>query len=190
MKRISLTGLVALLALASVAPAAADAATRLRQVQVGLGSTPMSPPTGTLTLRFVFKNTSRHRNKFTPRRLTRIDFSNVPLQCMNSAGTGSTELSFTRTLDVAVKVMKTPQPAGKKPKPGRYAFRFSYTFTDFSGSVRGTIDKSNRAKKPRAPRSQGTLSIADLDADADHRNCNSDGLRQWGGLPLTGVPAS
>jgi hypothetical protein len=108
---------------------------------------------------------------------------------MNDPGQGTSRLSFTRTLDVAVKVTKAPQPAGKKPKPGRYAFRFSYTFTDFSGTVRGTIDKPNRGKKPRAPRSQGTLSITDLDANPGHTNCTSNGLKQWGGLPLTGPGA-
>jgi len=185
MKRTLTFAFVLLLSAALLAPAA-GAATRIRQVQVEMGS---SPP-GALTLRFVLENTALRKNKFTPRRLTRIDFSSVPLQCMNAAGTGTTQLLFSRTLDVTVKVTKAPQPAGKKPKPGRYAFRFSYDFSGFTGLVRGTIDKSNRAKKPRAPRSQGTLSITDLDADPDHRDCNSDGLRQWGGLPLTGVPAT
>src|SRR5215470_4026534 len=119
MKRTLTFAFVLLLSAALLAPAA-GAATRIRQVQVEMGS---SPP-GALTLR----------------RLTRIDFSSVPLQCMNAAGTGTTQLLFSRTVDVTVKVTKAPQPAGKKPKPGRYAFRFSYDFTGFTGLVRGTID--------------------------------------------------
>jgi hypothetical protein len=190
MKRALLIGLTSLLAPALLVPAAQGAA-RLRQVQVPISLSPSSPtPSGTLTLRFVFKNKPRAKNKFTPRQLTRIDFSKVPLQCMNSSGNGTSQLLLTRVLDVVVKVTKAPQPAGKKPKPGRYAFRFSYSFTDFTGTLRGTIDKPNGAKKPREPRSQGTLSITDLDADPGHVNCNSNGLKQWGGLPLTGVPAT
>lgn len=184
MNRTLVIGLIALLAPALLAPAA-DAATRIRQVQVEIGSSPFNPTTGPLTLRFVLKNTPRMKNKFTPRQLTRIDFSNVPLLCMNNPGEGTSQLLFTRTLDVAVKLTKAPQPAGKKPKPGRFAFRFSYAFTDFSGSVRGTIDKSNHVSKPRSPRSQGTLSITDLDAGPGHTNCSTNGLKQWGGLPLT-----
>lgn len=186
MKRAPIIGLVSLLALALVVPAA-GAATQLRQVQVEIGGSPIppSPPPGTLTLRFVFKNTPQRKNKFTPRQLTRIDFSAVPLFCMNNPGEGGSELFFTRTVDVAVKLTKAPQPAGKKPKPGRYAFRFSHTFTDFTGTVRGTIDKSNHGTKPRAPRSQGTLEITELDFGPGHTNCATNGLKQWGGVPLT-----
>jgi hypothetical protein len=189
MKHLPMIGFASLLALGLIAPAA-GAATQIRQVRVPIDASPGTTPPpspGTLTLRFVFKNTTQRKRRFTPRRLTRIDFSNVPLDCMNDAGTGTSQLLYTRSLDVAVRVTKAPQPAGKKPKPGRYAFRFGYAFTDFSGTVRGTIDKSNRAKKPRSPRSQGTLSITDLDGGPGHRHCNSDGLRQWGGLPLTGA---
>jgi hypothetical protein len=188
MKRALAIGILSLFALALIVPCA-QGATRIREVRVPIDASPTSPPTppGTLTLRFVFKNKPRTKNKFTPRQLIRIDFSNVPLLCMNEPGQGTSRLLFTRTLDVAVKLTKAPQPAGKKPKPGRYAFRFSYTFTDFTGTVRGTIDKPNRGKKPRAPRSQGTLSITDLDANPGHTNCTSNGLKQWGGLPLTGV---
>ena len=37
----------------------------------------------------------------------------------------------------------------------------------------------------RRLRSQGTLQITDLDADPEHRDCATDGLNQWGGLPVT-----
>jgi hypothetical protein len=186
MKRAPIIGLVSLLALALVVPAA-GAATRLRQVQVEIGGSPIppSPPPGTLTMRFVFKNTPQRKRKFTPRLLTRIDFSNVPLSCENGQGTGTSQLLFTRTIDVSVKLKKVPPPSGKPPKPGRFAFRFAYTFTDFSGTLGSTIDKSNRAPKPRAPRSQGSLRITDLDAGPDQVNCATNGLKQWGGAPLT-----
>jgi hypothetical protein len=140
-------------------------------------------PGGTLTLDFPFKNKRTTKRKFTPRQLTRIDFAQVRLECMNAAGNGTTVLLLTTTMQTAVKVIKAPQPAGKKPKPNRYAFRFSYSFPTFTGSLRGTIDKANHG--PRRLRSQGTLSIEDLDADADHRNCSTQGPKQWGGLPLT-----
>ena len=188
MKRTLTGGLISLLALGLLVPAA-GAATRLRQVQVEIGTSPTMPPTppGTLTLRFVLKNKPGTKNKFTPRQLTRIDFSSVPLSCSNNTGEGTSRLLLTRTLDVAVKLTKAPQPAGRNPKPGRYAFRFSYSFTDFSGTVRGTIDKPNPGMKPRAPRSQGTLEITDLDFDPGHTNCSTNGLKQWGGLPLSGA---
>ena len=107
----------------------------------------------------------------------------MPLQCFNGAGTGTTRLALTTTFQTTVKLTKAPQPAGKKPKPNRFAFRFSYDFQTFTGTLRGTIDKANHG--PRRLRSQGTLSITDLDADADHVNCNSNGLKQWGGLPVS-----
>lgn len=192
MKRAFAIGLVSLFVAALLAPPA-DAATRIRQVQVEIGSSPSTtPPTpqGTLTLRFLFKNKPKTKNKFTPRQLVRIDFSNVPLFCMNDPGAGTSRLIFTRTLDVAVKLRKVPPPSGKKAQPGRYAFRFSYSFADFSGSLGSTIDKPNTGKQPRAPRSQGSLNIADLDAGPGRTNCSSNGLRQWGGLQLTGAPAT
>jgi hypothetical protein len=188
MKHLALIGLV-LLALFGLTAPAAGAATQVRQARIPIDSSPTTPPTppGTLTLRFVFKNTAQRKRKFTPRRLTRIDFSNVPLACMNNPGEGGSQLLFTRTLDVAVKLMKAPQPAGKKPKPGRFAFRFVYAFSDFAGTLSGTIDKSNHVPKPRAPRSQGSLRITDLDAGPGHTNCATNGLKQWGGVRLTGA---
>ena len=60
---------------------------------------------------------------------------------------------------------------------------FAYTFQAFTGTLRGTIDRSNHG--PRRLRSQGTLQITDLDADPEQRDCATDGLNQWGGLPVT-----
>jgi hypothetical protein len=174
-------GLAGLLTVALIAPAA-HAATQLRQVRVPVGNSTATPP-GTLSLDFVFQNKRTDKRRFTPRRLTRIDFAEVPLTCMNAAGTGTTQLLLTTTFQTAIKVTKAPQPAGKKPKPNRFAFRFAYSFQAFTGSVRGTIDKPNHG--PRRLRSQGTLSITDLDADPDHRDCSTNGLKQWGGLPVT-----
>lgn len=180
--RLIIGGFAALLVAALIAPAA-QGATQLRQVRVPISTTITTPPTGTLTLDFVFKNKRADKRKFTPRQLTRIDFAQVPLQCFNSAGTGTTQLPLTTTLQTSVKLTKAPNPSGKKPKPNRFAFRFSYVFPSFTGTVRGTIDKPNHG--PRRLRSQGTLQIVDLDADPDHVNCNSNGLKQWGGLPVS-----
>jgi hypothetical protein len=185
MRRALIIGFVSLLALALLVPAA-EAASQLRQVRVEIPSSPTAPPTppGTLTLRFVFKNKAR-TPKFTPRQLIRIDFSNVPLRCANNAGEPTSQLLLTRTLNVAVKLMKVPPPSGKKPKPGRYAFRFAYSFADFDGTLRSTIDKPNRGSGPRPTRSQGSLTINDLDAGPGQTNCSTTGPKSWGGIPLS-----
>jgi hypothetical protein len=186
MRRGLLIGLAAVLAASVLAPAT-QAATQLRQVQVPIPGPSTAPPTpaGTLTLDFVFKNKRTTKRKFTPRQLTRIDFGQVPLSCTNASGNGTSTLLLTTTMQTAVKLTKAPQPSGKMPKPGRYAFRFSHSFPTFTGTVRGTIDKPNHG--PRRLRSQGTLSIQDLDADPSHMNCSTGGLKQWGGLPVTRI---
>jgi hypothetical protein len=178
-------GVVALLAIGLVAPIA-DAATQLRRVQVpipGSATNPPSPP-GTLTLDFVFKNKRTSKRKFTPRQLTRIDFAQVPLSCANEPGEPASVLFFNTTLNTNVKLTKVPPPGGKKPKPGRYAFRFSYVFPTFTGTLGSTIDKPNRPGK-RPLRSQGTLNVTDLDSDPGHTNCTTRGPMRWGGLPVT-----
>ena len=174
-------GLAVLLVLALTAPVA-QGATQLRQVRVPVDDSSATPP-GTLSLDFVFKNRRTDKRKFTPRQLTRIDFAQVPLTCMNAAGTGTTQLQFTSTIQTAIKLMKAPQPAGKKPKPNRFAFRLAYDFQAFTGTLNVTIDKPNHG--PRRLRSQGSLRIVDLDADPGHRDCATNGLKQWGGLPVT-----
>ncbi len=163
----------------------ARAATQVRQVQFEIPGPFMTPnaPGGTLTLDFVFQNKRSDKRKFTPRRLTRIDFSQVRLSCMNAAGNGTTTLLLTSTMQTAVKVVKAPQPAGKKPKPNRYAFRLSYSFPTFTGTLAATIDKPNHG--PRKLRSQGSLNIVDLDSDPNRRDCSTQGPKQWGGLPVT-----
>ena len=189
MRRLPIAILASLLALVLIAPAARGA-TQVRHVRVEMGAMPQTmPPTppGTLTLDFVFKNKRGSKNKFTPRQLTRIDFSRVPLFCLNTPSQYTSQLEFTTTLGTAVKLKKLPPPHGSKPKPGRYAFNFAYGFTGFTGTLSGTIDKPNGPEKPRAPRSQGTLVIDDLDSDPGHMNCSTTGRRSWGGLPLTGA---
>jgi len=186
MRRALIAGVIALFALALIAPAA-QGATRLRQVQVEITAGSAPSPSGTLTLQFVFKNKPATKHKFTPRQLTRIDFAHVPLSCMNEPNEGGSQLLLTETLDVSVKLTKVPQPSGKRPKPGRYAFRFAYSFSGFVGTLRGTIDKPNHGDKRGVPRSQGALTVADLDANAGHTNCSTNGPKSWGGLPLTGV---
>jgi hypothetical protein len=183
-------GVVALLAIAFVAPMA-HAATQVRQVRVPIPAPTTTPPTlaGTLALDFVFKNKRTSKRKFTPRQLTRIDFSQVPLVCENNPGEGSSILRFTTTLNTNVKLTKAPPPGGKKPKPGRYAFRFSLRFESFTGTLRGTIDKPNRPGK-RPLRSQGSLDVVDLDANPGHTNCSTRGPKSWGGLPVTLVSRS
>jgi hypothetical protein len=188
MNRTLIMGLISLAAVALLAPAA-QGATRIRQVQVPISSPTTTPPTpaGTLTLRFVFKNKPRSKHKFTPRQLILIEFSKVALSCSNASGEGTSQLLLDSIMDVSVKLIKAPPPKPNKPKPGRYAFQFAYSFPSFVGSVRGTIDKPNREPRPRLPRSQGSLTIDDLDSNPGHTNCSTQGPKQWGGLPLTGV---
>jgi hypothetical protein len=89
---------------------------------------------------------------------------------------------LTRTLETKIRVKKLPPPNPVRPKPGRYAFDFAYSFFGFTGMISGVIDKRNGTGNPR---SQGKLVIQDLDADPGHMNCATNGLKDWGGLPLT-----
>jgi hypothetical protein len=185
MKRTLITGLISLFALALFAPAT-HGATRLRQVQVEIASAGQMTPTqsGILTLEFTFKNKRVNKHKFTPRHLTRIEFSQVPLNCTDAIEQHTHQVLLTMSLDVRVKLTIAPPPNGNKPKPGRYAFQFTYSFSDFTGTLRGTIDKPNRGPRPRLPRSQGSLAIDDVQG---HTYCSTDGLKSWAGLPLTGA---
>lgn len=182
--RLLIAVLATLLGSSLIAPAA-HGATQVRRVQVEVPGPASTPPTpaGTLSLDFVFKNKRASKRKFTPRQLTRIDFSQVPLHCFGPNSSTSI-LLFTRTLATQVKVKKLPNPSGRKPKPGRFAFNFVYSFADFTGTISGVIDKRNGKG---APMSQGKLRIQDLDADPGHMDCNSNGLFAWGRLPLTPV---
>src|SRR6476646_9125992 len=145
-----------------IAPAA-HGATQVRRVQVEVPGPTSTPPTpaGTLALDFVFKSEPASSRKFTPRELIRIDFSRVPLLCFGPNNSTSI-LMFTRTLATQVTVKRLPTPRGRRPKPGRYAFNFVYTFADFTGTLSGVIDKPHGKG---APMSQGKLRIQDLDAD-------------------------
>jgi hypothetical protein len=62
-------------------------------------------------------------------------------------------MSAPLTADFAtnVKVTKAAPPASGKPKPTRYAFRFSWDFGGFAtGFFSGTVDKANGKGWPRA----------------------------------------
>ena len=190
MRRALITVFASLLAVPLIAPAA-QGATQVRHVRVEMPASPQTtPPTpaGLLTLDFVFKNTRGNKKKFTPRQLTRIDFSKVPLLCFNAPvnPTGSSQLLLTTTLATKIKLKKAPPPHSTKPKPGRYAFNFAYSFPAFTGNfpaftgtLSGTIDKPNGAAKPRSPRSQGTLIIDDIDSPPGQWNCSTAGRRSW-----------
>jgi hypothetical protein len=187
MKHALITGLISLFALALFAPAT-QGATRLRQVQVEIASVGQMPPRppGLLTLEFAFKNRRDNKRKFTPRQLTRIDFSEVPLTCTQTIGNYTYQAALTMPLDVRANLTNVPPPNGNKPKPGRYAFTFTYLFADptgITGTLSSTIDKPNRGPRPRLPRSQGSLTIEWLQG---HAYCSTEGLKSWSGLPLSG----
>ncbi len=165
-----ITGVVALLAAALAAPAA-HAATEVRQVRVPVSASATTPPEGTMALDFAFKNKRTSKRKFTPRQLTRIAFSQVPLDCFNAAGTGTTRLLLTTTVETTVKMTKAAQPGGKKPKPNRFAFRFAYTFQAFTGTLRGTIE-------PVEPRVQALAVPGNPPNHRPRRGPGTQGLHQ------------
>ena len=183
MRRLLIAVLGSLLAVALIAPAA-QGATQVRQVQTVMP--PVSwyvPPTpgGMLTLDFVFKNKRGNKKTFTPRQLTRIDLSKVPLLCYNAPvnPNGTSQLLLTTTLATNVKLKKIP--AGPRSKPGRYAFDFTSSFTAFTGTIIGKIDKVTVVPKPRIPRSVGSLRIDDLDSPPGQWNCSTSGTLAWAG---------
>ncbi len=185
MRRVLITVFASLLAVALIAPAA-QGATQFRQVQSEMTMPATSPqtgvvqvPAGRLTLDFVFKNTRGNKKKFTPRQLTRIAFESVPLRCWNAPvnPTDSSEFLLTTTLETKIQVEKVPHP---NPKPGKYLFRFAYSFPAFTGTINGTIKKVTNAPKPRTPMAQGEFIIEDLDAGPNQWNCESS-RRNWGG---------
>jgi hypothetical protein len=188
MRRVLITVFASLLAAALIAPAA-QGATQFRQVRSEMTMPATSPggiiyvPAGRLTLDFVFKNTRSNKKKFTPRQLTRIAFESVPLSCSNAPvnPTGNSEFLLTTSLETKIKLEKVPHP---KPKPGKYAFRFAYSFPAFTGTIGGTIKKVTNAPKPRTPRAQGVFIIEDLDAGPGQWNCSTQGRRNWAGESL------
>jgi hypothetical protein len=179
---------MSLLAVVLMAPAA-RAATQVRQAHyewpVPTTGVPNTPSAGAMTLDFVFKNSRTHKKKFTPRQLTKIDFSKLLLTCTDHA-TFNRQLFLTQTFDTNVKLKKAPPPHTNKPKPNRYAFRFSYNFPAFTGTLNGTIDKANHpGETPTPPRAHGQLVIGDLDADPEHPNCSTSGTLGWSVVSLT-----
>jgi hypothetical protein len=190
MRRLLIAVFGSLLAVALIAPAA-QGATQVRLVQTDLppvfGFIPPTPG-GMLTLDFVFKNKPGNTKKFTPRRLTRIDFSKVPLLCYNAPvnPNGTSQLLLTTTLETKIKLRKTAPPNPAKAKPGRYAFNFTSAFTGnfpaFTGTISGWIDKPTTAPRPRIPRSGGSWRIDDLDSPPGQWNCSTaGGTLGWGG---------
>ncbi|HSC87643.1 MAG TPA: hypothetical protein VLC09_10250 [Polyangiaceae bacterium] len=185
MRRALLTGIASLLAVALIAPAA-QAATQVRELRVSMNAPDInvgSPPPGTLTLDFIFKNTRSNKKRFTPRQLIKIDLSKVPLTCENGHTAAYSQFLFTQTFATKVEVTKIPNP---HPKPGRYAFRFAYSFPTFNGTISGTISKTTGTPKPRPVTSHGHLNIWDLDADPGHSDCTN--FPPVGGVWGGGVP--
>jgi hypothetical protein len=186
MRRALLIGIASLLAVALIAPAA-QAATQIRQVQAPMPAMvfPLqpTPPPGTLTLDFVFKNTRSNKKRFTPRQLIKIDLSKVPLTCENGHTESYSQLSLTETFETKIEVTKIPS---LHPKPGRYAFRFAHSFPTFNGTISGTISKTTGAPKPRPVTSHGHLNIWDLDANPGHSDCTN--FPPVGGVWGGGVP--
>ncbi len=176
MRRILFTVALVALALAAAVPVASGA-TKVREFRspmyVGFESG------GLITLEIVFKNKSSNKKLYTPRQVTSIRLESVPLSCSNDPGDPISQLSLTTTLATSIKVVKAPPPHASKPKPGRYAFRFSAPFDGFAGSNSGTIDKPNERPQGTPPRAHGTFTITDLDADPGHTNCASNGGRSW-----------
>lgn len=169
----------ALLIPAALAPAA-QAGTQVRQFEAfGItlsGPGANSPRVGDMALNFVFKN-KRAGGKYTPRRLTRVRFSELPLRCHEPGSPSTTTAPL--TADFATDVMLT-KPQTPNPKPNRYAFRFSW---DFSGFVTGfaffdgTIDKANGKGWPRA---HGKFGIHRYDFPAPGpTHCATSGQIGW-----------
>lgn len=194
MRRLLIAIFASLLGVALIAPGA-RAATQVRQAQyewpVPTTGVPNTPSPGAITLDFIFKNTRTHKKKFTPRQLTRIAFSKLYLTCTDHM-TFTRQLFLTETFETKIELTKVPPPKTDKPKPNRYAFRFAYSFPNFTGMIEGTIDKVNDPRnnpEPTPPRAHGHLLIEDLDADPDHPNCvtanGPAGPLGWSVLSLT-----
>lgn len=150
---IAVAAAAALLVAAALAPAA-QAGTQVRQFEAfeitleGPGAN--SPRIGDLALDFVFKN-KRTTSKYTPRRLTRVRFSEVPLFCQEPGSSSSAIARLTADLATNVKVAEAKPPHTDNPKAKRYAFRFAWDFGGFAtGYFNGTIDKASGKGWPRA----------------------------------------
>lgn len=138
---------------AALAPAA-QAGAQVRQFEAfGItlsGPGANSPRVGDMALNFVFKN-KRAGGKYTPRRLTRVRFSELPLRCHEPGSPSTTMAPLTADFATDVRVTKATTLPGGKPKSNRYAFRFSWDLSGFAtGFFDGTVDKANGKGWPRA----------------------------------------
>ena len=176
-----LAALAALLAAAALGAAAAQAGTQVRQFEsfgvVPIGAGPDFPRAGDIALDFIFKN-KRAGGKYTPRRLTRVRLSGLPLRCQDPGSPANTEAVLSADLTPDVKVTKATPPAGGKPKPNRYAFRFAWDFGGFaSGYFSGTIDKAGGKGWPRA---HGKFEIERYDfPPPGPTHCATSGQASW-----------
>ena len=170
-----------LLAAALIAPAA-EGATQARHFQGDFAILSPTESGGQISLDFVFKNTRSNKRKFTPRQLTLVGFSNVPLRCMNSPGQPSESASLTTSIPTRIKLAKTARhPSQAKPKPNRYSYSFSSGFDTFTGGFRGRVYKVNGRGRVHVI---GNLTIQDLDfPGSGPTNCATDGVRGWAASP-------
>jgi hypothetical protein len=174
---IAVAAALALLIPVALAPAA-QAGTQVRQFEaLGItmtGPGANSPRVGDMALNFVFKN-NRAGGKYTPRRLTRVRFSELPLRCHEPGSPSTTTAPL--TADFAADVLMT-KPQSPNPKPNRYAFRFSWDYGGFAyGFFAGTIDKANGKGWPRA---HGKFAIWRYDFPAPGPTyCNTSRQIEW-----------
>ena len=180
MKRLRRGALIGL-ALAGLLAVPAHGATRFDTYRAQLppvGAGPNPPGGGVLEVEVKMQNSRKNRKRFNPRTVIRIDFESVPLSCRNGGPPAPvTQLLLTSSLQPGIPVKAAPPPVAKKPKPGRYAYRFSHSFTGFAGTITGTIDKPNDRKKGTPPRLHGSFTITDLDSDPTHMDCETGGQR-------------
>jgi hypothetical protein len=125
MRRRLLIAVLATLLGSALIPPAAHGATQVRRVQVEVPGPTSTPPTpaGTLSLDFVFKNKRATKRKFTPRQLTRIDFSQVPLHCFGP-GSSTSILLFHQDLRDPGQGEEAAEPERSQAKSGPLRIQF------------------------------------------------------------------
>jgi hypothetical protein len=156
----------------------AFAATRVDRYEAGMQLGNRSG--GQIALEVLFKNQRGAPNHFTPRTVTRVDFTNVPLRCANSPGDPVTELLLTRSESTArsFTFQEAGRAHGQRSKPGRYAFVFAGALQGFSATISGKVDKPTKRKRGTPARIHGRFTIADLDAGPGYMNCSTE-TRSW-----------
>jgi hypothetical protein len=188
MKKLLSTALASLASLAVLALLAAPAHAKTKVLTYGAGLPPVGAgpnpqPGGAIQFTAKFTNSAKNRKRFEPKTVTEVRFESVPLSCSNAGPPGpNTQLLLTRTLATSIPVKAAPPPVASKPKKNRYAFRFNHSFSEFTGTLTTTIDKPNVRKKNQPARAHGLLTITDLDEDATHFNCATDGPRGFSAL--------